>query len=274
MIYLFLSSKREAKIIIEYLNLKKSQEQLFDIYENDYIKLIISGTGKIKMSASITYLLKDKKINLDDYFINIGICGSVNKNLEIGSIFECNKILDNDTKKEFYPDMILKNNLSEKSLETFSYPLKCYSNDIVSELVDMEASAFFEIAQLFAFNHQIKVLKIVSDYLEIDEIRKNNFVEELFVEKMPIIKIYLEKIQELKISPILDNEEKNILFELFEKYKFTDYQIKELNKNIQLYKIKNKSINLKKIINDLNFNKPNNKIERKKIFDNFKRKFN
>lgn len=66
-----IAMEKEAKPVIEKLNLKQKQENL---YGNEKIDLIITGIGKQKTAINlIKYLERNKK---PDLIINIGYCGS------------------------------------------------------------------------------------------------------------------------------------------------------------------------------------------------------
>ena len=66
----------------------------------------IIQTISVIMAVISTYLLGNKKINSSDFIINIGLCGTTNRNLNIGETFLCNKIIDNDSKKTYFSDIL------------------------------------------------------------------------------------------------------------------------------------------------------------------------
>lgn len=166
MLYICSSMYLEAKPFIKELNLKKDlRHTKFQVFKNDKVTLLICGTGKIKSAIALTYLLSKSNISSEDLLINIGICGCKDPNIPLGSLFLCNKIIDNDTKHTFYPDILFKHNFKESSIETTSLinkDSKCFS----SKLIDMESSSIYEAASTFLQPHQIMFIKIVSDHLD------------------------------------------------------------------------------------------------------------
>ncbi|URZ07980.1 nucleoside phosphorylase-I family protein [Clostridium felsineum] len=159
MVYFLCSFYKEAEEIILYYNLKKEfSYSSFQIFCNEYIKLIISGIGKINAACAIGYIGRETVKNSEDIIINIGICGGRSRNIGEGILV--NKIIDVDTKREFYPDIILKHEFEEGTLQTFTTPVV---DGNVKDICDMEGSAFFECASKFFENHQIAIIKVVSD---------------------------------------------------------------------------------------------------------------
>ncbi|WDC84242.1 hypothetical protein PL321_18815 [Caloramator sp. mosi_1] len=86
-------------------------------------------------------------------------------------VFLCNKIKDNETNFTFYPDILLKHPFKEAGIETFSRVV--IKEEVSEQLVDMEASALYQAASVFLKPHQIFFIKIVSDYLNIENIDKD-----------------------------------------------------------------------------------------------------
>jgi hypothetical protein len=88
--------------------------------------------------------------------INIGICGGEAK---IGHAVLINRIVDMDTDREFFPDIIVKHPFIEGTLKTFSKPV---TQDL-SGFCDMEGSGFFQAASKFLSPDRIQLIKVVSD---------------------------------------------------------------------------------------------------------------
>lgn len=168
MIYICSAMYIEAEPFIKRLDLKKdTQVTKFQIFRNENFILLITGTGKVKSSIAATYMLTKYEPHESDIFLNIGFCGSKNTDYEIGQTFLCNKIIDNDTQKTYFTDILFKNPFNETSIETFSIPVNSESlqKDIDAELVDMESSALYESTLTFMQPHQLFFIKIISDYL-------------------------------------------------------------------------------------------------------------
>ncbi|MDK2907020.1 MAG: hypothetical protein PWQ66_981, partial [Petrotoga sp.] len=163
MLYIISAMDIEARAIIKYLNLKKTTDRPFETYQNEEVHLVISGVGKINAAGATSYLLKDtlKSYTPNDYAINIGICGSLNNKFNVGDLVLVNKVVDYERKRKYYTDILVKHNQKEGSIQSID---TLHSNyEFEEDLVDMESSAFFEIASKFLSVHQVYVLKIVSD---------------------------------------------------------------------------------------------------------------
>ena len=155
----------EAEPFIKSFNLKKDLSEFkFQIFLSHNIRLIITGVGKIKAAIALTYLFTKYKPSYSDILINIGLCGCRNKNYDIGDIFLCNKIIDHDTNRTYFTDILFKHIFKETSIETCS----CISDRntcLQGEIADMESSGIYESALTFIQPHEIFFIKIVSDYL-------------------------------------------------------------------------------------------------------------
>jgi hypothetical protein len=207
MLNIITALKIEAREIIKKFNLKPNGE----IYQNNYINLIITGQGKIKSAINTALLLNRYPFKS----LNIGIAGS--SVYEINEGFFVEKITDTDSNLEYYPDFF-----KEKSthLYTVSKP------GIYYNLTDMEGSGFFEACYKFLSVEKIILYKIVSDTPD-TPIEKN---------KIPtLIKNHLSVIEEL----LNKNEEsffeiEEALKEAKKKMKLTKTQENQL-KNILIY---------------------------------------
>ncbi len=125
----------ETQSIIKYLNLKKTTDRPFETYQNGEVHHVI--------------LLKDtlKDLNHNDYAINIGICGSLNNKFNVGDLVLVNKVVDYERKRKYYTDILVKHNLKEGSIQSIDTLNVDY--EFEEDLVDMESSAFFQIASKF-----------------------------------------------------------------------------------------------------------------------------
>ena len=167
MIYIVTALAQEAIPLIQHFKLKKDLSHTkFDIYRNDMIKLIVTGTGKLKSAVATTYLLLKEPPKKSDKILNFGICGSGLEKHKSGQIFLINKIEDVNSGKSYYPEIIFSHLLPEATIVTYEKPvIKSKTSNSVSELVDMEVSGFYEAANTFVQSHNIIILKVVSDHL-------------------------------------------------------------------------------------------------------------
>ncbi|PJI09123.1 MULTISPECIES: hypothetical protein [Clostridium] len=235
MICFLCSFYAEAEEIISYYNLKKKfSPSSFQIFSKDDIKLIVSGVGKINAACAVGYIADSMGKCQNNIFINVGICGSKNRN--IGEAVLVNKISDEDTLRESYPDIILKHNFEEGSLETFSSPVW---DDSVIDICDMEGSAFFESASRFLEKHQIALIKIVSDNL--DEIDMNSeYVKNLIKNNIDKINSYVEEYKKVFCGQkfLSDLCEKN-MEKIINNLRCTESQDIQLKRAVTAYKIRN-----------------------------------
>lgn len=260
MIYFICSLYVEGKPIIDFFNLKRNSTYVnFQVFENDNIMLIISGTGKINSAIAVSYLLGNRNLNKNDVVVNVGISGA--KNRKIGEAFLINKIKDNETKRAFYPDILVKHQFEEAMVCTYSHVV---ANEEIEDLCDMEASGFFIAASKFVGPHQIQSIKIVSDNLNGESVDKN-IIEQIINKNMCKIHEYIESMNKCFYEKeLITKEDINIMDIISNNLRFTKSQKIELKKKYISYKIRaGKSPNLKNFINI----KVNIKNESKKQFE-------
>ena len=149
----------EAKPLVKHFNLKKETAiQPFSIYQNSNITLTVSGLGKSAMAAAVAYsqALYGKLSNA--VFLNIGIAGHKTHSLEKAFCIE--KIIDSDTGRNFYPQLVTNLPCPSQTLCSVSIAKNSYPENY---LYDMEASAFYQTATRFSSSELIQCLKVVSD---------------------------------------------------------------------------------------------------------------
>jgi len=269
MIYIITALYSEALPIIKRLKLKRNIDfKKFQLFYNDKIKLTVTGSGIFNSAIGTTYILSKNDIKSDDILINIGICASTNTNINKGTVFMCNKILDNATKYCYYPDILFRHNFIEKSIETFPYPVidkslsKC-------DLIDMEAYSVCKAGNVFLGTHQMYFIKILSDYAENEKI-DSEYIYNLIDKKIEniidwIITIYNE-LKQIKID--FTEEEKNKINQLKQKLKLTQAMSIKFDQFIWYKKLNNE--NISKIIDDFQENIIiSNKREGKLYFEKF-----
>lgn len=243
MIYISVALGIEAKPIIKYFNLKRDNSiKKLQVFKNERVTLIITGVGILKSAIALTYILSQSEIDEDDIFLNIGICGAKSEKYSIGDIVLCNKIINSELKKNYYPDMVFNHSFKEGSLESFNAPVYC-GDEVVGDLVDMEGAGLFEATTYFFQNYQLNFIKIVSDYLD-REVEQNQ-VEELILKSLPQIDGWLIEREKFKIEKEIDFslEEKYLIEELIKNARFTATMENELKSLLLYYKLQGKNIN-------------------------------
>lgn len=187
MVYFLCSLYKEAEEIISYFHLKKnSYTSSFQEFYGDGIKLIISGTGKINSACAVGYIMSQNKPSKQDILINVGICGSDIRSE--GEAFFVNKVVDIDSGEKYYPDIIIKHPFKEACLETGS---KVVKHGNVNDLCDMEGSAFYKSASKFVYQHQIAIIKIVSD-TDNDELVTGEYIKRIIGKNLEDIKLFID----------------------------------------------------------------------------------
>lgn len=243
MIYISVALGIEAKPIIKYFNLKRDNSiKKLQVFKNERVTLIITGVGILKSAIALTYILSQSEIDEDDIFLNIGICGAKSEKYSIGDIVLCNKIINSELEKSYYPDMVFNHSFKEGSLESFNTPVYC-GDEVVGDLVDMEGAGLFEATTYFFQSYQLNFIKIVSDYLD-REVEKNQ-VEELILKSLPQIDNWLVEREKFKVEKEIDFslEEKNMIEELIKKARFTATMENELKNLLLYYKLQGKNTN-------------------------------
>ena len=149
------TSKVEANPIIEFFSLKELNDSRKNIYSNDDLLLIVSGTSKEEIKESLTYIFENYDIS-KAFDLSIASCSD--GSIALGTLFCTNRLIFG---LNFANITTVEENLeTDENLETL--------------LVDKQASFFKDSCK-----EKIKdfyILKIVSDYF--DEEKPNN--EEIF----------------------------------------------------------------------------------------------
>ena len=182
MIHIITATNPEAKFFINYLNLKKINSiKEFQIYFNEKFSLTVSGIGKINSAISVCSTYHELGRIKNNCWINIGIAGHYKST--IGQLFIINKIIDNTSRKNYYPYSPDVNNINQLSCTTYDKIDLKYSNS----MSDMELSGFYQTANKYSFRELIHSLKIVSDNKENPfKFEEKNKIEKLFEAKKKI----------------------------------------------------------------------------------------
>ena len=245
MIYVAAALTAEAKPLITYFKLKRDNEiKKYQVFKNEEIILIITGSGMMQGAIGTTYLLSSLNIREEDIFVNLGICGAVKEIFQVGDIVLCNKITNNGNGKSFYPDMLFRHKFKEGTLESFFYVVdKSMESEIKGELVDMEGAGIYEAASLFFSQHQINIIKIVSDYLDTTGITAEK-VTHIVESGILSIDEWLNERKKFNVSDkeIFTLNEKDIMNVVEKNLRLTESMHYEFMELMKYHKLKNKSI--------------------------------
>jgi hypothetical protein len=157
-LFVFVALECEAKALVSQFKLKKDNGHPFSIYKNEETVLTVTGVGKIAVAGGVAYTLAIFSGSSSPVMVNIGIAG--HKNQAIGSLLLASKVVDADSQKVFYPQLMGAKWPETSKILTASMPNTQYDQDCLN---DMEASAFYEMAVKFSSSELIHCLKIVSD---------------------------------------------------------------------------------------------------------------
>jgi hypothetical protein len=159
MIYIFTALYHEAKPFIAMLGLKKdSSTTLFQNFFNDNYNLTVTGPGSIAAAIAVSAICATRKMNEDDYIINIGTCASK----EDEEVYIGNKIIEEPTGRTFYPDILYKHPFRETTIVSSS---KILSSEEIKpgQIYDMEAAGIYQAALYYFHQNKILFIKIRSD---------------------------------------------------------------------------------------------------------------
>ena len=229
--------KEEAQIILEHFKLKAVNEKtIYPIYKNEQEThwLIISGIGRSNAAASTAYLYSFSKASKYTSWVNIGIAGSDKGNY--GELYLVDKISTYQGKKSTYPSTMPKTHLPKMHLFTSDIPISDYST---FELIDMEGSAFFDIASKLTSKEFICLMKVISDGPENDikEITKSkisNLIKENLFKIIDVISYY-ERLSEEEFQITKKPE---LFYAIKSKWHFTatqSFKLESLLRRIEVY---------------------------------------
>jgi nucleoside phosphorylase len=144
---------------VAYFKLVKNVTVLpFAVYANQQICLTVTGVGKAAMAAGVAYSAALWAGDASPVMVNVGIAG--HRDQPLGRLFLADKLIDADSRKNFYPGLIFTPPCPTGAVQTASTPQLAYDH---AYLADMEATAFYETAARFTAAELIVCLKVVSD---------------------------------------------------------------------------------------------------------------
>lgn len=254
MIFIPVAMMCEAKPIIEKFNLKKSGSGgSFRIYENQDIKLIVTGTGGLHACVCTTNALALYKAKKEDCLINIGVAGCSQRKdsgneIKEGDMFLGNKIVNKSFSREYYPDMILDFGLEEAQVTTLKDVWRYDDKDLFDQntLLDMEAAFVYESARHFLYSHNIFVLKIVSDFGNDHSSPGPENIKNLINLNVDRISEFVEKVERWqcknsKNGTIINKNIKKAR-DITKDLRFTEYEKNEMDKLIGMYIVRHREI--------------------------------
>ena len=229
--------KEEALAILDHYKLKPvNKKTIYPIYKNEEEThwLIICGIGRNNAAASTAYLYAYSNASKYTSWINIGIAGSGKGNY--GDLYLVDKISTSQRKKSTYPSTQPKAILPKMHLFTSDIPISDYST---YELIDMEGSAFFDIASKLTSKEFICLMKIISDgpKNDIKVITKSNISNLIKANLFKIIDVvsYYERLSEEEFQII---DKPKLFNEIKSKWHFSatqSYKLETLLRRIEIF---------------------------------------
>ena len=215
--------REEAEIILDYFKLKAVKDKtIYPVYKNieETHWLILSGIGRSNAAASTAYLYCFSEASPYTSWINIGIAGSDKGNY--GDLYLVDKISTYQGKKSTYPSTMPKTSLPKMHLFTSDVTISDYS---AHELIDMEGSAFYDIASKLTSKEFICLMKIISDgpQNDIKEITKSkisNLIKENLFKITDVISYY----ERLSQKEMQVRQKPKLFYEIRSKWHFSSTQ--------------------------------------------------
>ncbi len=167
--YIFMALHAEAAPLIRQWNLKQTDGPIRCFKCEDTI-LALTGTGPLSASAVCGAILSAHSVTERDLVLNAGFAASVT-GAEKGQAYVVHKAKDCSSGRDYYPDLIPPSSLPEAELYSGSTlysgnrgSLPSFFSNTV--LYDMEGAAILHSAGLFVHPHQVRLLKVVTDFGE------------------------------------------------------------------------------------------------------------
>lgn len=242
MIYFTTALYREAAPVIEQFRLKKQAgSRPFDLFSGESAVLAVTGPGMASAAAGTACLLTLFPPDASGFFVNFGSCGCTDPSVPPGTPFLIDQILELATGRLFYPDLIFASPFRTTGLTTCpscqsQEEARCRdSSDLENRdssgriLFDMEGSCAYQSARYFLKQHQIAILKVVTDYGS-ENAPQAGELERMLTPAAALLPEWLLKLQNaLSVRrEALTAEEKNLVAALAEKLHFTEAMYAEV----------------------------------------------
>jgi nucleoside phosphorylase len=176
MIYIQTALKPEAQAFVDYFKLQKTKLDGYSLFENEQLKLIISGMGVKNARLATQTLIDHFDISDADIYCNAGICGA-SKKYAIGELLACGGVVYEDIAYIF-----------DERLPSIT----CVSQALFSPkylLADMESYGFYDAIIHNPAIKKFHILKVVSDHFEPQKVTKEMAKSLLFAKMQEIEKI-------------------------------------------------------------------------------------
>ena len=170
---------------------------------SDDLEIVLTGIGKVNAAFAVGRTFHHGLTRQDlssDVIINIGTCGSK----DLHGLFIVNKITDDATGRDYYPDILRVEGLNEASLITVD---EVKTDPEPGYLYDMEGSAIYQAGSKLISPDRIIFLKMVSDNGDVGGVTEES-VNELVESFLPEIEALIKSINERIVTPSNDNNDR------------------------------------------------------------------
>ncbi|WP_455757143.1 hypothetical protein [Sulfurimonas sp.] len=177
MLYIVTATKSEAQAFVDRYKLSKTKLGAYSMFYSDSMMLIVGGVGVVNCTRATQTFINHYDITDEDIYLNIGICGAIEK-YEIGQLIEIGSIKYNN-------QVVSLNNESNYTITCLDEEAK----DNKYEIVDMESFGFYDaVIHSPAIKH-FHILKVVSDHFKPEKITKEGTKSLIFnvIENINII---------------------------------------------------------------------------------------
>jgi nucleoside phosphorylase len=178
MIYIQTALKPEAQAFVDYFRLQKTKLDGYTLFENEQLKLIISGMGVKNARLATQTLINHFDISDADIYCNVGICGA-SKEYAIGELLACGGIVYEDI-AYIFDERLPSITCVSQALFSPQYPL-----------ADMESYGFYDAVIHNPAIKRFHILKVISDHFEPQKVTKE-MAKSLIFNQIDAIKSYLK----------------------------------------------------------------------------------
>ncbi len=157
----------EAKSLIDKLRLKKQNQTVFSTYVGHWgvadqsvlVTVLITGVGAMSMAAGVAWLaaVQNEKY-LNSVWLNVGTAG--HGEFKLGAPFIVSMSQGVFSSRRFYPPQVARRAVRLSPCMSLNAPSSDYPE---TGGIDMEASAFFDVACRFTQAELVQSFKVVSD---------------------------------------------------------------------------------------------------------------
>lgn len=246
----------EAKPFIQHLNLKKNtKEHLFQLFEGENYHVLITGCGMIASAISLSRYFTLYPPKDTDIFINLGIAGyitkqEIEKESPIGKLFLISKIIEQCTKRTFYPDILYQNTFDKLPLLTVPVPLEQVSDFFENKtLVDMEGSVLYQATLPYISSERIFFFKVISDIVGNTVLKEQAILpEQLLLPHIETILNFAINIQQVQIcnstkkTSLFTETEQALIKQIFSRLSFTETMALDFHRLITYAKLDHKPL--------------------------------